>query len=81
MEVNALLKTLADRLAVVKAKKFSDALGHVKADCLANKLAATLEKMEAKTIGARLRDVVPEAVVDMTGCYDNLGKGKIDADR
>ena len=35
------------------------------------KLAATLENMEAKTIGARLRDVVPEAVVDMTGCYDN----------
>ena len=32
VEVNALLKTLADRLAVVKAKKFSDALGHVKAD-------------------------------------------------
>ena len=66
-----MLKTLADRLAVVKAKKFSDALGHVKAYCLANKLAATLEKMEAKTIGDRLRDVVAEAVVDMTGCYDN----------
>ena len=32
MKVNALLKTLADRLAVVKAKRFSDALGHVKAD-------------------------------------------------
>ena len=32
VEVNALLKTLADRLAVVKAKKFSDALGHVNAD-------------------------------------------------
>ena len=32
MEVNALLKTLADRLAVVKAKKFCDALGHAQAD-------------------------------------------------
>ena len=43
VDVNALLKTLADRLAIVKAKKFSDALGHVKADCLLNKLVATLE--------------------------------------
>ena len=32
MEVNVLLKTLAARLAVVKAKKFSDELGHVKVD-------------------------------------------------
>ena len=31
VHVNALLKTLADRLAVVKAKKFSDALEHVEA--------------------------------------------------
>ena len=61
-----MLKTLADRLAVVKAKKFSDALGHVKADRLVNKLAATLQKMEAKTIGGRLRDVVGEALVDRT---------------
>ena len=67
MHVNALLKTLADRLAVVKAKKFSDASGHVKADRLVNKLAATLEKMEAKTIAGRLRDVVGEALVDRTG--------------
>ena len=61
-----MLKTLPDRLAVVKAKKFSDALGHVKADRLVNKLAATLEKMEAKTIGGRLRDVVG------TGAQDRL---------
>ena len=67
MHVNALLKTLADRLAVVKTKKFSDASGHVKADRLVNKLAATLEKMKAKTIGGRLRDVVGEALVDRTG--------------
>ena len=66
VKVNALLKTLADRLAVVKAKKFSDALGHVKANCLANKLAATLEKKEAKTVGGTLNDVVGEALVDMT---------------
>ena len=31
VQVNALLKTLAERLAVVKGKKFSDALGHVQA--------------------------------------------------
>ena len=31
LEVNALLKTLPDRLAVVKGKKFSEALGHVEA--------------------------------------------------
>ena len=29
--LNAFLKTLADRLALVKAKKFSDALEHVQA--------------------------------------------------
>ena len=49
MKVNAFLKTLAERLAVE---------GHVEPNRLANKLAATLEKMEAKTIGGRLRDVV-----------------------
>ena len=43
VQVNALLKTLADSLAVVKGKKFSDALGPVQAALLANKLAATLE--------------------------------------
>ena len=43
MHVNALLKTLADRLAVVKAKKFCNALEHVVAALLANKLAATNE--------------------------------------
>ena len=58
VKVNAFLKTLAERLAVE---------GHVAPDRLANKLAATLEKMEAKTIGGRLRDVVTEALVDRTG--------------
>ena len=67
VEVNALLKTLADRLTVVKAKKFSDAQGHLQADSLVNKLAATQENMAAKTIGCTLRDVVGEALVDRTG--------------
>ena len=58
VKVNAFLKTLAERLAVE---------GHVEPNRLANKLAATLEKMEAKTIGGRLRDVVTEALVDRTG--------------
>ena len=58
VKVNAFLKTLAERLAVE---------GHVEPDRLANKLAAPLEKMEAKTIGGRLRDVVTEALVDRTG--------------
>ena len=62
-----MLKTLADRLAVVKAKKFSDASGHVDADCLVNKPSATLEKVEAKTTAGRLRVVVGEALVDRSG--------------
>ena len=67
MRVNALLKTLADRLPVLKAKKFIDTYGHVSVDQLVNKLPATLENMEAKTIGGRLRYVVGEALVDRTG--------------
>ena len=62
-----MLKTLADRLPVLKAKKFIDAYGHVNVDQLVNKLAATLENMEAKTIGGRLRYVLGEALVDRTG--------------
>ena len=53
-----MLKTLADRLAVVR---------HVEADSVANKLAATPEKMKAKTIADRLRDVLCEALVHRTG--------------
>ena len=45
MHVNALLKTLADKLPVLKAKKFIDASGHVNVDRLVNQLAATLENM------------------------------------
>ena len=66
VEVNALVKTLADRLAVVKAKTVSDALGHVEAASHVNKLAATLEKIGAKIIGDRMRDVEGEALVDRT---------------
>ena len=62
-----MLTTLADRVAVLEAKKFSDASGHVNVDRLVNKLAATLENMEAKTIGCTLRYVVCEALVDRTG--------------
>ena len=62
-----MVKTLADRLAVVKAKTVSDGLGHKEAGSLVNKFAATLLKMEAKRIGFRLRDVEGEALVDRTG--------------
>ena len=34
-----------------------------------------------KTIGGKLRDVVDEALVDRTGCYDTCGKGANNAER
>ena len=55
------------RLAVVKAKTVSDILGNVDAHSHVMKLAITIEKMEAKTIGCRLRDVEGEALLDRTG--------------
>ena len=57
VEVEALVKTLAVRLAEVKAKTVSDTLGNVEAEALVNKFAATLEEMEAKKIGGTLPDV------------------------
>ena len=45
--VKVLVKTLALRLAEVKAKKVSDMLDHVKAKSLVNKFAATLAEMKA----------------------------------
>lgn len=60
-----MVKTLADRLAVVKAKTFSDALGHVEAASHVNKLAATLEKIEAK---------MPLAEVVAKTAYETLKK-------
>ena len=43
MEVKALVKTLADRLAEEKAKTVRDTLGHVEKFSLVNKFAGTLE--------------------------------------
>jgi len=40
--VKALVKTLADRLAEVKAKTVSVTLGHAEAEALMNKFAALL---------------------------------------
>lgn len=61
-----MVKTLADRVAVVKAKTVSDPLGHKETDSLVNKFSTTLLKMEAKTIGGSLCDVEGEALVDNT---------------
>ena len=47
MEVKALFKTLAYRLAEVKAKRVSDMLHHVKAKALVKKFPATLPEMKA----------------------------------
>ena len=44
MEVNALVKTLAERLAEVKAKTVSDRLGHVLAKSLVKKFFFYLSK-------------------------------------
>ena len=46
-EVKALFKTLAYRLAEVKAKRVSDMLDHVKAKALVKKFPATLPEMKA----------------------------------
>ena len=42
-----MFKTLAYRLAEVKAKRVSDMLDHVKAKALVNKFPATLPEMKA----------------------------------
>ena len=59
-----MVKTLADRLAVVKAKTVSDTPGHVENYSLVNKFATTLVEIRAKTIDGTLRDVQAEALVD-----------------
>ena len=61
-----MVKTLADRLAKVKAKTVRDTLRHVENCSLVNKFAATLEEIKAKTIDGTLRDVQAEALVDTT---------------
>ena len=47
MQVKALFKTLAFRLAEVKAKRVSDMLHRVKAKALVKKFLATLPEMMA----------------------------------
>ena len=54
--VTVLVKTLALRLAEVKAKTVSDTLDHLKAKALVNKFAATLAQKKAKTTGGILCD-------------------------
>ena len=64
--VKVLVKTLALRLAEVKAKTVSDTLDHVKAKALVNKFPLTLADMKAKTTGGILSDVESEGLVDRT---------------
>lgn len=61
-----MIKTLAVRLAEVKAKKVCDTLDHAQAKKLVNKLAATVEEIGAKTIGGTLHDAEAKALVDRT---------------
>ena len=65
-EVKALAKTLADRLAQVKAKIVRDTIGHVENYSLVNTFAETLAEIKAKTIDATLHDFQAEALADMT---------------
>lgn len=48
MDVKALVKTLADRLAEVKAKTLSDTLGHVDAEALAKKFSFYVSRDKGK---------------------------------
>ena len=57
MEVKALVKTLANRIAEEKAKTVRDTLGHVENFSLVNKFAATLAEMKANRIDGTLDDV------------------------
>ena len=66
VEVKALVKTLEDRLAEVKAKTVSDTLGHVEAYSLVNKFATREAEMKAKTIDGRVRDFQAQALVHTT---------------
>ena len=60
------VKTLADRLAEVKATTVRDTLGHVENYSLVNKFVATLAEIKAKTIDGTLRYVQAEALVNTT---------------
>lgn len=61
-----MIKTLAVRLAEVKAKKVCDTLDHVQAKALVNKGAATVAEIGAKTIGGTLHDAEAKALLDGT---------------
>ena len=62
--LKVLVKTLALRVAEVKAKTVSDTVEHVKAKTLVIKFAATVAEMKARTTRRTLRDVQVEALVD-----------------
>ena len=64
--IKVLVKTLALRLAEVKAKTVSDTLERVKAKALVNKFAATLPEIKTKTRSGILRDVEVKALVART---------------
>ena len=66
VKVKAFVKTLADRLAEVKAKTVSDTLGHVEAYSLVNKFATRQAEMKAKTIDGTMRDFQAQALVHTT---------------
>ena len=61
-----MVKMLPVMLEAVKAKKLSNTLDHVQSNAPANKFAATVAEMEAKTIGGTLREVEAKAMVDTT---------------
>ena len=75
ISVKELVKTLALRLAEVKAKTVSNTLDHVNAKALVNKFAATLSEMKAKTTGGIRRDVEIEPLWDRTA--DTLHEVKV----
>ena len=64
--IKVLFKTVALRLAEVKAKTVSDTLERVKAKALVNKFAATLPEIKTKTRSGILRDVEVKALVERT---------------
>ena len=64
--IKVLFKTVALRLAEVKAKIVSDTLERVKAKALVNKFAATLPEIKTKTRSGILRDVEVKALVERT---------------
>ena len=66
VEVKAFVKTLADRLAEVKAKTVSDTQDPVKTKAPVKKFALTLAEMKAKTTGGILSDVESEGLVHRT---------------